>query len=101
MVQSIDLSQGRGGAANSAGAGDIQAFTGNRALQLEEPLIFEQGQPDRTGVDLPDIPKMVTRLGKVKARTGVGLPGLSEPQVVQHYTRLSQKNYAIDMGVYP
>jgi glycine dehydrogenase subunit 2 len=21
--------------------------------------------------------------------------------VVQHYTRLSQKNYAIDMGVYP
>ena len=31
----------------------------------------------------------------------IGLPGLAEPQVVQHYTRLSQKNYAIDMGVYP
>ena len=30
-----------------------------------------------------------------------GLPGLSEPQVVRHYTKLSQKNYAIDMGVYP
>jgi glycine dehydrogenase subunit 2 len=28
------------------------------------------------------------------------LPGLSEPQIVRHYTRLSQKNYAIDMGLY-
>ena len=36
------------------------------------------------------------------ARQGaIGLPGLSEPQVVRHYTRLSQKNYAIDMGLYP
>ena len=31
----------------------------------------------------------------------MGLPGLSEPQVVRHYTRLSQKNYAIDTGLYP
>jgi glycine dehydrogenase subunit 2 len=29
------------------------------------------------------------------------LPGLSEPQVVRHFTRLSQKNYAIDTGLYP
>ena len=28
-------------------------FTGNRALMLEEPLIFESGSPDRFGVDLP------------------------------------------------
>jgi glycine dehydrogenase subunit 2 len=26
---------------------------------------------------------------------------LSEPQVVRHFTRLSQKNYAIDSGIYP
>ena len=26
-------------------------FTGNRALQLEEPLLFELGAMDRTGVD--------------------------------------------------
>src|SRR5262249_57251875 len=30
-----------------------------------------------------------------------GLPGLSEPQVIRHFTRLSQKNYAIDSGLYP
>jgi len=26
---------------------------------------------------------------------------LSEPQVIRHFTRLSQKNYAIDAGLYP
>ncbi len=31
----------------------------------------------------------------------IGLPGLSEPQVVRHFTRLSHKNYAIDTGLYP
>ena len=35
------------------------------------------------------------------ARAPIGLPGLSEPQVVRHFTRLSQKNYAIDSGLYP
>ena len=30
--------------------------TGNRALMLEEPLIFEIGRPDTTGVDLPPVP---------------------------------------------
>ena len=28
-------------------------------------------------------------------------PGLSEPETMRHYVRLSQKNYAIDLGVYP
>ena len=28
-------------------------FTGNRGLQIEEPLIFEQGEAERCGVDLP------------------------------------------------
>jgi glycine dehydrogenase subunit 2 len=104
MVQSLDRSQGRiGGAAADATAAPAApaTFTGNRALQIEEPLSFELGQPGRCGVDLPEPPKVKDRLNGL-CRTGeIGLPGLSEPQVVQHYTRLSQKNYAIDMGVYP
>ena len=32
---------------------DGATVTGNRALQLEEPLIFELGGEPRTGVDLP------------------------------------------------
>jgi glycine dehydrogenase subunit 2 len=76
-------------------------FSGNRGLQIEEPLIFEQDAPGRTGVDLPEPPTIKSRLGGLARNGAIGLPGLSEPQVVRHYTRLSQKNYAIDMGLYP
>ncbi len=76
-------------------------FSGNRGLQIEEALIFEQGQEGRTGVDLPAPPKGADRLGGMARKGAIGLPGLSEPQVVRHYTRLSQKNYAIDSGLYP
>jgi glycine dehydrogenase subunit 2 len=81
--------------------GQITTFTGNRGLQIEEALIFEQGQPGRTAVDLPKPPTVKSRLGTVKPRRSIGLPGLSEPQVIRHYTRLSQKNFAIDAGFYP
>jgi len=97
----MDRSQGRiARPATEAGA-MTETFTGNRGLQLEEKLIFEQDSPGRTGVDLPPAPKVKSRLGGLERGSAVGLPGLSEPQVVQHYTRLSQKNYAIDSGVYP
>ena len=76
-------------------------FSGNRGLQIEEKLIFEQDEPGRSGVDLPEPPAVKDRLGGVRRRQGIGLPGLSEPQVVRHFTRLSQKNYAIDLGLYP
>jgi len=80
---------------------DADTFTGNRGLQQEEPLLFEQGQPGRTAVDLPEPGSAETRLGGVAPRAAIGLPGLSEPQVIRHFTRLSQKNYAIDAGLYP
>jgi glycine dehydrogenase subunit 2 len=76
-------------------------FTGNRGLQLEEPLIFEQDSPGHCGVDLPEPPAHRSRLGGLERQAPIGLPGLSEPQIVRHFTRLSQKNYAIDSGLYP
>jgi glycine dehydrogenase subunit 2 len=76
-------------------------FSGNRGLQIEEKLIFEQDEAGRSGVDLPEPPSVKDRLGGVRRRQAIGLPGLSEPQVVRHFTRLSQKNYAIDLGLYP
>jgi glycine dehydrogenase subunit 2 len=76
-------------------------ISGNRGLQIEEKLIFEWGAEGRCGVDLPDPPPIADRLGGVARRGAIGLPGLSEPQVIRHYTRLSQKNYAIDAGLYP
>ena len=75
--------------------------TGNRALMIEEQLIFEQGEPQRCGVDLPEPPKVSDRLGGLARKSDLGLPGLSEPQVIRHFTRLSQKNYSIDTGLFP
>lgn len=81
---------------------ETTTFSGNRGLQIEEKLIFEMGNPGSIGVDLPDPgPVDLDRMGGVKSRGQFGLPDLSEPQVVRHYTRLSQKNYGIDTGFYP
>ena len=76
-------------------------FTGNRALMLEEALIFEIGTTDTTGVDLPEVGGVASRLGGLERNRTIGLPGLSEPETVRHYTRLSRQNYAIDLGFFP
>jgi len=76
--------------------------TGNKALMLEEALIFESGGTDTCGVDLPETPTdLPSRLGNFARKNGTGLPGLSEPQTVRHYTRLSRQNYGIDLGFFP
>ncbi|WP_116090048.1 aminomethyl-transferring glycine dehydrogenase subunit GcvPB [Sphingomonas crusticola] len=82
------------------GAGEQPTFTGNRALMLEEPLLFELGSTDRTGVDFEEAPAAPNRLAGLE-RGAINLPGLSEPETVRHYTRLSRQNYAIDLGVFP
>jgi glycine dehydrogenase subunit 2 len=80
---------------------ETHTISGNRGLQIEEPLIFEQDSPGRCGVDLPEPSAVQSRLGDLERTAPIGLPGLSEPQIVRHFTRLSQKNYAIDSGLYP
>ena len=92
-------STGRPSAAGTAAA--PSTLTGNRGLRIEEPLIFELDSPGQSGTDLPAPPAAPSRLGPVSPRRGVGLPGMSEPEVVRHYTRLSQNNAAIDATMYP
>jgi len=92
---------GRPTAPPPANAVDERTFTANRGLQIEEALIFEIGRPDVTGVDVPEAPKVASRLGKHARKAPLDLPGLSEPEAVRHYVRLSQKNYSIDAGIYP
>ena len=76
--------------------------TGNRALMLEEPLLFEIGRAGVTGVDLPDAqPPAACRLGPMRRAEIIDLPGLTEPEAVRHYTRLSRQNFGIDMGLFP
>lgn len=80
--------------------GGAPTVTGNRALMLEEPLLFEIGSRNQTGIDLEPVKAGASRLGGLE-RTGLDLPGLSEPETVRHYTRLSRQNYAIDLGLFP
>ena len=81
--------------------GDRPTFTGNRALAQEEPLIFEIGRADCTGVDLDEPDAFTPRLGGLERKGAIGLPGLSEPETMRHYVRLSQMNYGIDTGLFP
>ena len=78
---------------------NLDSTLGRRDIQ--EALIFEQGQDGRCGVDLPALPEHRQCLGGLRREGKIGLPGLSEPQVVRHYTRLSQKNFSIDGNFYP
>ncbi|MDH3737703.1 MAG: aminomethyl-transferring glycine dehydrogenase subunit GcvPB [Alphaproteobacteria bacterium] len=97
MGHSSDLSRPRAGSISP----HIDTVLGHQGLRLEEDLLFELDSPGQSGVDLPALPAVKPRLGGLERRSDIGLPGLSEPEVVRHYTRLSQKNYAIDMGTYP
>jgi glycine dehydrogenase subunit 2 len=70
-------------------------------MQQPEPLIFEMSSPGRTAFTLPklDVPEAPLPAGYVRA--DLKLPEVSELDLVRHYTRLSQKNYAIDTVFYP
>jgi glycine dehydrogenase subunit 2 len=93
--------QGRPTRADGTAERATDTFSGDRGLEIEEPLIFEIGRADTTGVDLPEPAKFATRLGGLERTQPIGLPGLSEPETMRHFVRLSQKNYGIDTGIFP
>jgi glycine dehydrogenase subunit 2 len=78
-----------------------ETTSGNRGLLQAEPLIFETGHATGTGVDLPQPKGGANKLGGLERKAALDLPGLSEPETMRHYVRLSQKNYAIDLGLFP
>ncbi|OKL42509.1 aminomethyl-transferring glycine dehydrogenase subunit GcvPB [Pseudovibrio exalbescens] len=93
--------QGRPTAPGTADAPVHTTFTGNKALNMEEPLIFEIGRTDICGVDLDEPEKVELRLGGHERLSSLELPALSEPETMRHYVRMSRNNYAIDSGLYP
>ncbi|MDQ3692143.1 MAG: aminomethyl-transferring glycine dehydrogenase subunit GcvPB [Chloroflexota bacterium] len=66
-----------------------------------EPLIYELSKAGRRGVRFPapDVPE--TPLPAELMRERLDWPEVSEIDVIRHYTRLSQKNHAIDINIYP
>ena len=76
-------------------------LTGGRGLLQDEMLIFERDGWGKTGVDLAAPKTDGGDLGDLVRKDPIGLPGLSEPEAMRHYVRLSQKNHAIDLAIYP
>ncbi|MBI3014695.1 MAG: aminomethyl-transferring glycine dehydrogenase subunit GcvPB [Candidatus Tectomicrobia bacterium] len=75
-------------------------------LQFDEPLIFERSRPGRRAASLPscDVPEVSpgSVIPSHLLRDEIpGFPEVSEPEVVRHFTRLSQWNFGIDVGFYP
>ena len=66
-----------------------------------EPLLFELSKPGRRGVRFPEPDVPETPLPQELARESLEWPEVSEIDVIRHFTRLSQKNHAIDIGMYP
>ena len=73
----------------------------NKGLDHDEQLLFEVGDINKTGVDLDDIDNLDQMIGDSFSENEIGLAGLSEPETIRHYVRLSRKNYSIDAGLYP
>ena len=68
---------------------------------MTEPLLCELSSVGRRGVRFPepDVPR--SELPDTLVRQDLPWPELSEIDVMRHFTRLSQYNYAIDKGMYP
>ncbi len=73
---------------------------------LHEALIFLRSSPQSTAIDFftneidhKEVKKTLQNL--FYDRQDLLLPELNEPQVVRHYTKLSQKNFSIDTTSYP
>ncbi len=78
-----------------------------RALR-PEPLIFERN-PLRTRrqgyplppADVPEVDPAAALPAELLRQPDPQVPDVSEMEVVQHFHRLSQLNYAVDEGLYP
>src|SRR5690625_4998493 len=73
---------------------------------MTERLIFEYSRPGRSALaQAPGLPADTQAVDAIPAAlrrdTALGLPEVSEMDVVRHYTRLSQLNFSIDTHFYP
>jgi len=79
----------------------MKEFPGTTGLILNEPLLWEKGKKGRCGFSLPHQDVESFPVDKDLVGDGPDFPDLSEVDVVRHYTRLSQWNFAVDSGMYP
>jgi len=77
-------------------------YSAASGLQHEEPLLFEHPREAPASIALPGIDgDACPELATFRRRTPAMIPGLSEPETVRHFVRLSQWNHSIETGFYP
>lgn len=86
--------------------GPLEASAGADVREQRFPVIFEHSRTGRRAWSLPDVEVDAPPLEEVvpdehRRTTPPQLPEVSERDIVGHYTRLSQRNWAIDVGAYP
>mgnify|MGYP002575539353 FL=1 len=72
-------------------------------MKYYDKLIFELSKPGRSGYSLPEneFGKAAEMPEALARKAALGLPEVSEVDVVRHYTNLSQMNFGVDTGFYP
>ena len=68
---------------------------------MTEPLLCELSVANRRGIAFPEADVPLAPLPEGLTRSTLPLPEIYEADIVRHFTRLSQLNYAIDTGFYP
>jgi glycine dehydrogenase subunit 2 len=67
-----------------------------------EPIVYELSKPGRRAASLPALDVPAADLPPTSMlRESVDLPEVDELTLMRHYVRLSQLNWAIDLGFYP
>jgi glycine dehydrogenase subunit 2 len=73
-----------------------------RQARWDEPLAIAKSSKGKRGFSIPSVEDQSLNVSQELLRKREPrLPELSESEVVQHYLRLSQQNYGVDMGIYP
>lgn len=81
-----------------------------RQARWDEPIIFSLGKKGRRGHIIREAEDEVKRAvgdasslvpENLQRRNKLGLPELSEVEVVRHFTHLTEMNYGVDSGLYP
>lgn len=80
-----------------------QSRTDPRQPNQSSPLLFESGSPGRTAFSWPDTtPPATESIPESYLRQDIAdFPELGELELLRHFTRLSQRNYAIESQFYP
>src|SRR5690606_5737655 len=77
------MSMNTQGRPTGVGTGGGMGSTSGSSLLPNEPLLFEIGDTEHSGVDLPDVEIHESRLGGYMRKSPLDLAGLTEPEAMR------------------